>query len=87
MVRGGAGAVVGEVHEVDDATLATLDRLEGHPRFCTRTRIALEEGTVVEAYLLSPEKVAGRPVILSGDWRAHGKDRAGASQPGSRKTG
>jgi gamma-glutamylaminecyclotransferase len=40
MVRGGAGKVTGEVYEVDEATLAALDRLEGHPRFYTRTRIA-----------------------------------------------
>ncbi len=78
MVRGGAGAVIGEVYEVDDATLAALDRLESHPRFYTRTRIALEDGTIVEAYLLSPEQVSGRRVILSGDWRAHRRDRARA---------
>jgi gamma-glutamylaminecyclotransferase len=66
MVRGGAGAVIGEVYEVDAASLAALDRLEGHPRFNTRTRIALEDGTAVDAYLLAPRQVAGRPVILSG---------------------
>jgi gamma-glutamylaminecyclotransferase len=76
MVHGGAGAVTGEVYEVDAATLAALDRLEGHPRFYTRSRIALENGTVVEAYLLAPERVSGRRVILSGDWRAHRRDRA-----------
>ena len=29
LVRGGAHAVAGEVYEVDEATLAALDRLEG----------------------------------------------------------
>jgi gamma-glutamylaminecyclotransferase len=76
MVRGGAGAVIGEVYEVDEATLAALDRLEGHPRFYSRTRIALDDGTIVEAYLLSPGRVMGRPVIPTGDWRAHRRDRA-----------
>jgi gamma-glutamylaminecyclotransferase len=78
MVRGGAGAVVGEVYEVNEATLAALDRLEGHPSFYTRTRIALEDGTIVEAYLLPQEQVSGRRVILSGDWREHRRDRAKA---------
>jgi gamma-glutamylaminecyclotransferase len=79
MVRGGAGAVIGEVYEVDEATLAALDRLEGHPRFYTRTRIALrdlEAGAAVEAYLLRPEQVVGKPLVISGDWRAHRRDRA-----------
>ncbi|MEZ4323566.1 MAG: gamma-glutamylcyclotransferase family protein, partial [Polyangiales bacterium] len=44
LVSGGAHAVAGEVYEVDEATLAALDRLEGHPRFYRRTRIALEDG-------------------------------------------
>jgi gamma-glutamylaminecyclotransferase len=79
MVRGGAGAVIGEVYEVDEATLAALDRLEGHPRFYSRTRIALrdlEAGAAVEAYLLRPEQVVGKPLVISGDWRAHRRDRA-----------
>jgi gamma-glutamylaminecyclotransferase len=79
MVRGGAGAVIGEVYEVDEATLAALDRLEGHPRFYTRSRIALrdlEAGAAVEAYLLRPEQVVGKPLVISGDWRAYRRDRA-----------
>ena len=51
LVSGGAHAVAGEVYEVDEATLAALDRLEGHPRFYRRTRIALEDGVAVETYL------------------------------------
>ena len=31
------------------ATLAALDRLEGHPRFYRRTRIALDDGSLVQA--------------------------------------
>lgn len=70
LVEGGAGAVVGEVYEVDRPTLARLDQLEGHPRFYKRQRIALDDGSHVETYVLSPEQVAGRPVIGSGNWRA-----------------
>jgi gamma-glutamylaminecyclotransferase len=76
LVSGGAHAVAGEVYEVDEATLAALDRLEGHPRFYRRTRIALEDGAAVETYLLAPEQVEGRPVIASGNWRSHRKEKA-----------
>ena len=74
LVRGGAHAVAGEVYEVDEPTLAALDRLEGHPRFYRRSRIALEGGATVETYLLAPEQVEGLPVIDSGSWRARSKE-------------
>ena len=64
------------MYEVDEATLAALDRLEGHPRFYRRTRIALEDGAAVETYLLPPEQVEGRPVIASGNWRSRRKETA-----------
>jgi len=35
-VTHGKGSVVGEIWEVDDDTLADLDRLEGHPNFYRR---------------------------------------------------
>lgn len=76
LVRGGAHAVAGEVYEVDEATLAALDRLEGHPRSYRRTRIALDDGSLVETYLLPPEQVEGRPVIASGNWRSRRKETA-----------
>lgn len=76
LVCGGEHAVVGEVYEVDRATLAALDRLEGHPRFYRCTRIALEDRATVDAYLLAPEQVEGRPVIDSGSWRARRKETA-----------
>lgn len=69
LVPGGSRAVVGEVYEVDEPTLAELDRLEEHPDFYRRTRIVLASGITAETYLLRPEQVAGRPVIASGSWR------------------
>lgn len=76
LVRGGQHAVFGEIYAVDAETLAALDRLEGHPRFYRRTRIALADGTQVETYLLTPEQVEGRPVIVSGNWRSRRKEKA-----------
>ena len=69
MVRAKAGHVRGEVYEVDDATLAALDRLEGHPSFYRRTEIALDSGETVSTYLLRPAQVAGCPIIPTGRWR------------------
>lgn len=71
----GKHAVKGEVYEVDALMLAALDRLEGHPRFYQRTSIALDRAGRVEAYLLPKERLAGRPIIESGCWRRHLKER------------
>ena len=68
LVRGGEHAVAGEVYEVDEATLAALDRLEGHPRFYERRTVRLEDGDEVAAYVLPIEQAHGRPRIPSGDW-------------------
>lgn len=70
LVHGGSQAVVGEVYEVDAATLDVLDDFEEHPSFYRRTRILLSGGTSAEAYLLRAEQVRNCPRIASGDWRA-----------------
>jgi gamma-glutamylcyclotransferase (GGCT)/AIG2-like uncharacterized protein YtfP len=72
LVRGGTQAVAGEVYAVGEATLAALDRLEGHPRFYRRTSIVLDDRRRVQSYLLTREQVDGCPVIASGSWRARG---------------
>jgi len=69
MTRGGTTSVRGEVFEVTDEVLADLDKLEGHPDWYKRTTIRLVDGSSVEAYLMEPGTVEGRPVIVSGDWR------------------
>lgn len=71
MTPGGDTEVYGEVYQVDDATLARLDRLEGHPSLYQRTAVSLRNGDTVEAYLMREEQVRGREPIASGDWRDH----------------
>jgi gamma-glutamylcyclotransferase (GGCT)/AIG2-like uncharacterized protein YtfP len=61
-------SVKGEVYEVDDVTLACLDRLEGHPNHYQRTEIALNDGMKAFTYLQAPERCAGMPVIPEGNW-------------------
>ena len=68
MVKGGTTSVVGEVYEVDYATLQALDHLEGHPRFYRRCSIKLREGAEVEAYLLPTHQAQGYDRISGGDW-------------------
>jgi hypothetical protein len=36
--------------------------------------LVLADGANVQTYLLTPEQVAGHPVIGSGSWRARRKD-------------
>jgi gamma-glutamylaminecyclotransferase len=71
MSADGETAVCGEVYAVDDATLARLDHLEGHPRFYQRTRIRLDGGQEVQTYLMDRARMRGCELIPSGDWRAH----------------
>lgn len=71
MLAGGTTAVAGEVYEVDGATLAALDRLEGTPRFYERAVVVLEGGTEVQAYLLRAGSRGPVRLIASGDWRSH----------------
>jgi gamma-glutamylcyclotransferase (GGCT)/AIG2-like uncharacterized protein YtfP len=75
VVRGGETAIEGEVYEVDAATLAGLDQLEGHPRFYRRTPLRLDEHGEVETYLLTPAQVEGCLPIPSGSWRGHRRER------------
>lgn len=70
MIAGGGDAIVGEVYDVDAATLQALDELEDHPTYYQRTVIALADGAPAATYLLSATDVAGHAVIASGSWRA-----------------
>lgn len=83
LVAAGSHAVLGEVYDVDAATLVALDHLEDHPRFYRRTPIILDGGLEAETYLLPPEQVERCPLIASGDWRGywHAQRRTLDSEP------
>ena len=72
----GEVAVRGEVYDVDAATLAALDRLEGYPGFYDREPVELHGEVAGEAlaYLLPRERVSERPEIPHGDWKAWQKE-------------
>lgn len=76
----GRDQVAGELYRVDAATLARLDRLEGHPRFyCRKLRSVFVPGTgPVDAlvYLLPATAVLGRTRIVPGDWRRYSEELA-----------
>lgn len=69
LVAGGRLAVSGEVWEVDASTLARIDELEEVPTLYQRKRIPLEDGRVVDAYLMPSEATRNSRRIECGDWR------------------
>jgi gamma-glutamylcyclotransferase (GGCT)/AIG2-like uncharacterized protein YtfP len=69
MCSGGCTSVAGEVFEVTEEVLGVLDELEEHPDWYIRTPIELSGGMSAETYLMDPNRVEGRPLIHSGNWR------------------
>lgn len=74
LIAGGATSVRGEIYELDDATLARVDRFEGHPTFYRREPVPLRGGTSVFAYVLASSITRRHDIVESGDWR----DRCGS---------
>ena len=72
----GITAITGEVFLVDDATLAMLDQLEGHPGWYERIEIdvTLNGGELQRAwiYLMPMGEYEQSPVVESGDWCCRG---------------
>ncbi|MCH9651467.1 MAG: gamma-glutamylcyclotransferase [Deltaproteobacteria bacterium] len=69
MFTDGEEVVVGELFEVDGATLEAVDELEGHPDYYRRIRIPLADRSEAWAYLLPPSAATEYPAIEGGDWR------------------
>jgi gamma-glutamylaminecyclotransferase len=84
LVRGGRTAVLGELYAVPPALLAALDAFEGHPDTYRRSRIHLDDGRRVDAYLCPPALAAGLPRVPGGSWRDRQNEgrtrRAGLAQ-------
>lgn len=75
MSEAGAGAVVGELYAVDEATLAALDRFEEVPDAYRRVEVRLAGGAVAQGYVLSSADGGERREIASGEWRTHRRAR------------
>ena len=69
---GHGSPIVGEVYSVAAATLADLDRLEGHPTFYRRKIVEVieDDGDWSTAWLYELQSPRGQ-VVESGDWRKH----------------
>ncbi len=81
MLDCGRTSIHGEVYRCDAATLARLDRLEGHPRFYERRDVALARGPRgAQGYFLVSARPGAQP-IASGDWRARRQERADDADP------
>lgn len=70
MLEGGDTAVTGELYALSPAHLRLFDELEDHPEYFRRSRIVLEDGREVAAYLLPESQGRPYPRIPSGSWRA-----------------
>jgi gamma-glutamylcyclotransferase (GGCT)/AIG2-like uncharacterized protein YtfP len=69
LVQGGDGAVLGEIYDVDRGTFAAIDVHRQVPILFQRCAVRLDDGSLADAYLLTPDQVRGRRRIASGDWR------------------
>lgn len=65
----GEGITYGELYEVNDETLASLDALEGHPIFYNRELTPVQAGgTSCEAWVYLNQRAASYSKIESGLW-------------------
>jgi gamma-glutamylcyclotransferase (GGCT)/AIG2-like uncharacterized protein YtfP len=69
LVPGGTTSVSGEVYVADLETLARIDRERQVPLLFERACIRLADGSEVDAYVMSTDKVRGRRRLRHGDWR------------------
>lgn len=71
----GEGEVRGELYTANEAVMARLDRLEGHPRFYCRKKVPIMgEDCLAWAYFLSDRTIEGlsdnhKKVVPDGDWK------------------
>lgn len=68
LTPGRPGVIHGELYQVDAASLARLDQLEGYPHLYDRQRVCLSNGREAWIYVGSPEQVEGCGPVPYGDW-------------------
>lgn len=72
-----AKPIVAELFEVSDTVLKSLDRLEGHPNFYTRTSAELVDKAgakfPMEIYVFNSNGRGMGPLIENGDWMEYAK--------------
>jgi len=66
----GNNKIQGEVWQVDDKTLATLDNIEGYPDFYNRVRVSTTEGTAWVYYIPDISEYEGAEQITAGPEQA-----------------
>jgi gamma-glutamylaminecyclotransferase len=66
----GQGWAIGELYEVNEATLRKLDELEDHPNDYHReiTRVIIENRQIVMAWIYLNRKACHYPRIVDGIW-------------------
>jgi gamma-glutamylcyclotransferase (GGCT)/AIG2-like uncharacterized protein YtfP len=69
LIPGGATSVAGELYRVELATVLRIDVLRQVPILFDRARIRLADGSVADAYVMSPDQARGRRRVQHGDWR------------------
>lgn len=63
---GGNNKIQGEVWQVDDKTMTTLDSIEGYPDFYNRAKVATTEGTAWIYYIADISEYEGAEQIIAG---------------------
>jgi gamma-glutamylcyclotransferase (GGCT)/AIG2-like uncharacterized protein YtfP len=79
VVEGGSTAVEGELYEVNDTHVASLDAFEDVPTLYERklVQMALAPPQPVEAYVMRRERAHSAPRIAHGDWCSRSHQRQG----------
>jgi gamma-glutamylcyclotransferase (GGCT)/AIG2-like uncharacterized protein YtfP len=78
LLEGGDRVVHGELYEIDDALLASLDAFEEVPDLYERKDVALDldsknpstRSATVQAYVMTRQRADRAPVVPNGDWIA-----------------
>jgi gamma-glutamylaminecyclotransferase len=64
----GEGKVKGEIYEVSDEVIDTLDHVEGTPTFYNRETVTTDEGEQVFAYVYQGAYQSKYKVVDGGNW-------------------